>query len=113
MSKTISVLIVHHDDAPDPGMPSHFCMGAGVDGALFRVLGPHMPTEQELFGALVSWCDCASLTRYDPQTGVGVFQLIDDYAPEAGQVIELLANDSQPEKTVIIIERGQEANHEC
>lgn len=105
MSETISILILHHDEPSDPGMPSHFWIGAGVDGALFRVLGPKMPSEPELFSALVSWCDCASLTRYDPQTGLGVFQLIDDYVPEAGQVIELTAQDVQPDQTVIIIER--------
>lgn len=105
MSGTISILIVRRDEAANPGMPSQFCIGAGVDGALFRVLGPIMPSEHELFSALVTWCDCASLVNYNAESGIGFFQVIDDDAPEAGEVIELEAQDVQPDRTVIIIER--------
>lgn len=112
MSRAISVLVVRRNDAPEPGMPSQFCIGAGVEGVLFRVLGPIMPSEQELFSALSAWCDCASLVTYDMQSGVGLFQLVDDSAPDAGEVIELVVPDVQPVQTVIIIEHCKEGNHE-
>ena len=111
MIRPLSIQIIRRDDAPSPGMPSQFSIGAGVDGALFQIIGATRPTELELFSALVTWSDCASLVSYDVQSGVGFFQVIDDYAPDVGEVIELLIKDVQPDRTVIIYERcGPTAN---
>ncbi|PAA33116.1 hypothetical protein CJU79_23090 [Pseudomonas fragi] len=105
MIRPLSIQIIRRDDAPSPGMPSQFSIGAGVDGALFQILGLTRPTELELFSALVTWNDCASLVSYDLQSGVGFFQVIDDYAPNVGEVIELLIQDVKPDRTVIIYKR--------
>jgi hypothetical protein len=102
----ISIVITRREDAPDPGMPSQFWPGAGSEGAMFRVLGRTMPTELDLSAALSAWRDWSSLVSYDAKSGVGYFQVIDDDAPSAGEIVELKAlNTNLIRRVAIIIER--------
>lgn len=106
MSQSIRILITRREDAPDPGMPSQFCPGAGSDGALFRVLDTTTPSEIDLSTALAAWCDWACLISYDAKSGVGYFRVIDDYAPAAGEIVELETQEvEQTRRVTIIIER--------
>jgi hypothetical protein len=106
MSQRIRILITRREDAPDPAMPSQFFPGAGNDAAFFQVLGSTMPSEIELSTAITAWCDWACLNSYDASSGVGYFHVIDDYAPPAGEIVELEAQSAEQNRRVtIIIER--------
>lgn len=85
----IQILIIRHDGAPNPDLPSHLFPGAGSDGASFEVQGAHNPTVAEIDKALNAWDGDCYLREYDEETRVGYFKMCDSIAPEAGELIEL------------------------
>lgn len=88
-ASNIQILIVRHDGAPNPDLPSHLFPGAGSDGASFEVQGAYQPTVAQIDKALNAWDGDCYLREYDEETRVGYFKMCDSNAPEAGTLIEL------------------------
>jgi hypothetical protein len=86
---SISIEILRRDEAPEPNMPSSFFAGCGSDGAQFKVKGEGKPSYEVISSALYRWADDSCLIRYEAETGVGYFRIVDGEAPEAGAVIDL------------------------